>query len=176
MATPVSSLTNTNLDFKEGDFIVVDVETSAGSGVWETKKLSRANLFRLSGRLIKVTIASAQVLTSNASPVTLVPAPGSGLALACEWAAFKMTYNSIAYTAFTRNEIYASGATHEQFFIEGALSNTADTWVKMRNNDTETDNEQFRENVPLVFSTQGGNPLLGNSDVDIYLKYEIFDV
>lgn len=53
---------------------------------------------------VVVTIPSASVLTLNATPVTLVAAPGSGKALIFEGATMYLAYNSAAYAGIAVGE------------------------------------------------------------------------
>ena len=53
---------------------------------------------------LDVTILPAAMLTLNATPVTLIPAPGAGLMLIFEGAHLSMTYGSAAYAGIAAGE------------------------------------------------------------------------
>jgi hypothetical protein len=62
----------------------------------------------------KLTIATADVLTLNTTPIEIVAAPGAGYAIEVISASMKMVYNSATYSTNTSLELLTAGATDSQ--------------------------------------------------------------
>ena len=61
-------------------------------------------------RTVKLTIASADVLTLNTVPIEIVAAPGAGFAIRIIDVSLKMVYNSVPYATNTRLQLQTDGA------------------------------------------------------------------
>lgn len=121
--------------------------------------------FRLSG-----VMNSAAILSANSSPITLIPAPGSGLVVLPIQYFFKLDYNSVAYATNTTFRIYLNG-NDMSGSISTLLTATADTWrFDLPSEFTTTTSP---ENAALVFQVDSGNPTSGNSTIDWTVIYRI---
>ena len=70
-----------------------------------------ANFVAVGGQIAVVTLSSAQILALNATPVSLISAPGSGKSIVVDEALFKMTFGTIAYTGTNNLELrYTNGS------------------------------------------------------------------
>ena len=145
---------------------IVSVGTS--SDQFNANKVPNANItgaYRASG-----SISSALILTSNASPVSLIAAPGAGNIILPIMFFVSLDYNSAAYATntsfrFEINGVAVSGTN------SSILPGTADRYTSMLPVafDTTTD----MRNQPLVFETQTGNPTAGNSLIYYTIIYRI---
>jgi hypothetical protein len=121
----------------------------------------------------KLTIASADVLTLNSTPLTIVAATGVGTAIEVISANVLMTYNTTAYATNTNIIIKNSGATDEQFGA-AILNATVNMQKKLQEVTTSTATDtQIIENTSLQVSVRTGNPTAGDSDIAVYITYRI---
>lgn len=171
----IHGLSDTVKDFKADDRIAVDVETTAGSGVWVTKYLTKQNLFEFAGRVLKISISNAQLLALFTTPITLVAAPGPGYVVACDWSAFKFNWGSIAFASHSALLIKNSTAVDEQGGRDGYLSGSANSFTTLAFVDNKIGANQYVENDALVL-TSTGDPTAGDSDGVLYYKYFIFEI
>ena len=123
-----------------------------------------------------ITIATAAVLTLNATPVTIVAAPGSGKAIEVVSASVKLDFNSAAYATVNTVILETSGATERQFDVD-ILDATVSTVRKMiaihASGATDT---QLIDNAALTVKAKTSNPTTGDSDIKVYLRYRIIDL
>jgi len=119
---------------------------------------------------LKQTIATANVLTLNGTPVTLIEAPGSGRAILLLSAAVFLDYNSIAYATNTNLQIQTDGS-NEVLFESGILQSVNDTFVQLTRVSGAAGNDQVIENAAVEATVETGNPTAGNSPITIYLTY-----
>lgn len=115
------------------------------------------------------TIGSAAVLTANASPVTIVSAPGSGYAILPIAFYVFLDYNSAAYATNTtfRFEINSRAVTASN---TGLLPATADRYGIMYPIDLDAGDIG---NSALTFEVQTGDPTAGNSPIYVTTVYRI---
>lgn len=122
-----------------------------------------------------VTIATAAVKTLNATPVTLVAAPGAGKALVLVGALFWLDYNSAAYNGIAEGEDLAikindgSGATLATVEATGFLDATADAWRYVLPT-TAADIAPVAD-APLVLQMLVGEIATGNSPLKVRVLY-----
>jgi len=130
------------------------------------------------------TIATASVLTLNATPVALVPAPGSGKIIVPKSLHLWYDYNSAAYAAIAAGEdlivSYTNGSGEEVARVEttGFLDQTADEhrFVNCKAGvDAVADFEPVA-NAALVLSLLSGEITTGNSPIKFEVIYEIRDL
>jgi hypothetical protein len=121
----------------------------------------------------EVTIPTASIQTGNASPVTIVAAPGSGKVILPLIIFTKLDYNSAAYATNTdfRFEINGVACTG---VVSNVLDATADRWSMIVITQIESSATTL-ENMPLVFEVQTGNPTAGNSPLYVRCLYTIID-
>jgi len=120
----------------------------------------------------KLTIATADVLTLNTTPIEIVAAPGAGYAIEVLSASMKMVYNSVAYATNTTLELKVTGANSPQIqWGASVLSATIDKF-NAQSIDSNS-NTNVLENAPLMATVDLGNPTAGDSDITIYVTYRI---
>jgi hypothetical protein len=120
----------------------------------------------------KLTIASADVLTLNTTPLTIVAAQGAGYAIEVLSASLRMVFNSVAYATNTRVEILASGASVPQLqFGTGVLSSASNVLNSIGKGGGVGTN--MIDNTSIVVSVDSGDPTAGDSDITVYITYRI---
>jgi len=118
-----------------------------------------------------LTIASADVLTLNTTPIEIVAATGAGTAIEVLSASMKMVYNSTPYATNTALSLVTN--TADLFQFETELAQIADCFSKFGSEDAAPDNIQFVENEALQVTVGTGNPTAGDSDIKVYVTYRI---
>jgi len=124
----------------------------------------------------KVTIPTAQVLTLSSVPVTIVAAPGSGLAIEVISAAWKMTYAGVAYATNTSLRLMTLGATAAQAQDNVGLANANSMFQKIPLLGGGINDIDLVANQPLQVSVATGDPTAGTSDISVYVAYRIMEV
>lgn len=124
-----------------------------------------------------ITIPTAQVLTLNSSPITLIESPGANKAIEVTSASSLLTYNSITYAPFPDIEIKTETAIYDQFVIAKILGSTATRHligVVFSKIITTVDGQIIPDEKLLA--TTSVDPGVGNSDIVIYTSYKIIDI
>jgi len=115
----------------------------------------------------EISLSSAQILASNATPIDLVAAPGAGKIIVPEKFITQFTYNSIAYatniTFLARFNSASTGAT--LISLDAAASRI--TLVG------SSDWNPALSNTKLEVYTATGNPTAGNSTMKVGVYYKI---
>ena len=121
----------------------------------------------------KLTIASADVLTLNTTPIEIVAAPGAGYAIEVISASMKMVYVSATYATNTSLELLTAGATNSQ--ASTVIKNSASTIRRFADATTlaSATATQLVENAALNVTVASGDPTAGDSDITIYVTYRI---
>jgi hypothetical protein len=140
---------------------------------------AKANTADFSGLIelksFEVTIPSAQVLTLNTAPITLVPAQGANKIIVPVSIAGQMVYGTTPY-ATNGNLQILNGGTDEialvnaSGFLFGTTSRTVN--ISMLNATLATDT-QYVGNAALTVTVNGGNPTAGDSDITIRCLYYV---
>lgn len=125
-------------------------------------------------RCASLTIATADVLTLNSVPLTIVDAV-AGYAIEVISASVSIVFNSAAYAANTTLTLLHSGASFEQ-----AASTTLDATVTQIANfakGTPSDSQtQILSGVDLNVSARTGDPTTGDSDIEVFVLYRLIPV
>jgi hypothetical protein len=104
----------------------------------------------------------------------LIPSPGVGYYIQVLTASCKVSFNSIAYSVYTTLNIYTDTATVIQHTFGNALNATLSRiGVSAQQGISGQAGTQLISDKGVYLITQTGNPLLGNSDIIIYLTYRI---
>jgi hypothetical protein len=121
----------------------------------------------------KLTIATADVLHLNTTPLTIVAAPGAGYAIEVISASMKMVYVSATYSTNTTLELITAGATNSQ--ASTVIKNSASTIRRFADATTlaSATATQLVENAALNVKVASGDPTAGDSDITIYVTYRI---
>jgi len=131
----------------------------------------------------KVSITTAQVLALNATPISLVAAPGANLAVVFLDAMVLLDYNSAAYDGVAADEdliiSYTDGSGEQVAEIEttGFIDQTNDElrYCTPSAGADGADNAYIIPvaNAALVISLLTGEVATGNSPIDIVLHYKV---
>lgn len=119
-----------------------------------------------------LTIATADVLTLNSTPLTIVPAVAGKKIIPIE-ASVDVDFNSVAYATNTTLELKHSGAA---LGIKrcNALASTISNGMNFDVNVAPTAlNTQLLVNADLVVTVATGNPTAGDSDITVYVLYRL---
>ena len=121
----------------------------------------------------KLTIASADVLHLNTTPIEIIAAPGVGYAIEVISASMKMVYVSATYATNTSLELITAGATNSQ--ASTVIKNSASTIRRFADATTlaSATATQLVENAALNVKVASGDPTAGDSDIKIYVTYRI---
>ena len=121
----------------------------------------------------KLTIATADVLHLNTTPIEIVAAPGAGYAIEVISASMKMVYNSATYATNTSLELLTTGATNSQ--ASTVIKNSASTIRRFADATTlaSATATQLVDNAALNVTVASGDPTAGDSDITIYVTYRI---
>ena len=121
-----------------------------------------------------INVPSADVLTLFTTPYLLIDSPGAGYFIQVLTASCKVNFNTTAYTVSTSLNIYTDTATRVQHTLNNALnasfSRIGASAQQGINGPADT---QLISDKGVYLQTQVGNPLLGDSDIVIYLSYKI---
>ena len=162
----------------DGDIIhVVDISDTTDSPQGTSKKSTLRVIRKAMGDIYEaeLSIATAAVLTLNATPLTIVAAPGAGYAIEVITATYGATYNSVAYATNTLLQVITAGATVTQYNLPSGLTFTASGKWQMYQYSSAfgATSTQVIENAALQVKVATGNPTAGNSDIKVYVLYRI---
>jgi hypothetical protein len=126
-------------------------------------------------KTVKLTIPTASVLTLYTTPLTIIAAPGAGYAIEVISAAYRLTFNSIAYaTNTTLRLIQDTADVPVGSSVSSALAATITQMsdINAINNPT-SGQTKIIENKALTVTVATGDPTAGNSALDIYVTYRL---
>lgn len=124
-----------------------------------------------------LTIPTASVLTLNASPLTIVAAPGSGKYIEVISATSQITYVAAAYATNTTLQLICNGADVAQVQDTAILISTVTKNTKFQQVTAATAGQtQIIANTALQVKVATGNPVTGDSDITVTVIYAIRDV
>ena len=120
-----------------------------------------------------LTIASADVLQLNSTPLTIVAAQGAGTAIDVVSASMLMNFNSVAYATNVQLSLKTDGSTDYQ--ADSRINNTANTIRKFAIATTlaSATATQLVENAALQVTVTTGDPTAGDSDITVYVTYRV---
>ena len=121
----------------------------------------------------KLTIATADVLHLNTTPIEIVAAPGAGYAIEVISASMNMVYVSATYATNTSLELITAGATNSQ--ASTVIKNSASTIRRFADATTlaSATATQLVDNAALNVTVASGDPTAGDSDITVYVTYRI---
>lgn len=123
------------------------------------------------GGTAELTIASADVLTLNSTPLTIVSAV-PGYAIEVVSASVKVDFNTTAYATNKTMLLITDTATSQQANAE--INATVAQIGKFRNTEVGSPSlTQLIANADLLVKVDGGNPTAGDSDVTVYVNYRL---
>lgn len=125
------------------------------------------------GGSVALTIASADVLTLNSTPITLVGAV-SGYAIEVISASVKVDYNTTPYATNTDIELKTSGANVAQAKGIAALAASVARISNLTISPTPSAAQTvIISNADLTVSVNSGDPTAGDSDITVYVHYRL---
>lgn len=121
-----------------------------------------------------ITILSAAVLTLNSSPVTVVPAFGSGTVVALESLVIKFENVTTPYATNTTFRLTQGGTAH--LASAQVLDATANRILQItRAGNGLAGATMLFENTATTATVQTGNPTSGDGDLKLYVRYRIIE-
>lgn len=121
---------------------------------------------------VRVPLTSAQILASNTTPITLVPAPGAGKYISVDEVVAKMTFGSVQYTGANAVEVrYTDGSGVK---VTGDL---AAAWLNSAS--TRVDKAIGAAvavavaNAAIVVAVPSANPGAGDGTVTLDILYRV---
>lgn len=122
-----------------------------------------------------VTAGSAEVLAGNATPITLVSAPGTNNVVVPIFPiAIQLDYQSAAYATNTSIRVEINGVAVSATDAT-LLTQTADSLAYMNGATLGATALSSFKNQALVLKVQTGNPTAGDSPIAIKFSYRIMD-
>jgi hypothetical protein len=124
-----------------------------------------------------LTIASADVLKLNSTPLTIVAAQGVGTAIEVISASARVIYNSAAYATNTTLQLISpGGATLVQATTTTVLAVTQNTHTGFIRTAPIASGGSIFENTELTVNVFNGDPTAGDSEITVYVLYRIISV
>lgn len=120
-------------------------------------------------KTVKVTLTSAQILSSNTTPIQLIAAPGAGKMIMVLSFAGNLTYNTATYATNTSGQL-VQGATLVRTF---SLAFTTSGQIYLAPSSPPLALSSTLENQSISFSTQTGDPTAGDGTIDLHLTYTV---
>ncbi len=148
----------------------------------EPAKLDALELGPTVMSVIDVTIPTAAVLTLNATPVSIVPAPGAGFVNIFESAMLSMKFNSVAYDGVAGGEdlvfSYTDGSGVKVALVEttGFVDQITDQMRFAKHYGaliTTNSSETPTANAAIVLSLLSGEIATGDSDLKVRCFYRV---
>lgn len=125
------------------------------------------------GGSASLTIASADVLTLNTKPLTIVGAV-AGYAIEVVSASMKIAFNTTPYATNTTLTLITSGATEPQ--ADNSIDATVSRTGRFRHRSTSGASAtatQIITNAELQVSVDSGDPTAGDSDITVFVNYRL---
>lgn len=160
-------------DHTDGTWVATDIYKgelffNQADGVLWTRDDNGVNCI---GGSTSLTIANADVLQLNSTPLTIVPAV-AGYAIEVISASLKIDFNTTAYATNTMITLITSGATEPQ--ADNDIDATVSRIGRFRNRSTSgvsVTATQIITNADLQVSVDLGDPTAGDSDITVYVHY-----
>ena len=123
------------------------------------------------GGSASLTIASADVLTLNTTPLTIVGAV-AGYAIEVVSASVKIAFGSVAYATNVSLQLINAASDIEQV-ISATLDATVAQTARFSTAIPAAGQTQVTENTALQVSVKSGDPTAGDSDITVYVNYRL---
>ena len=127
-------------------------------------------------RCASLSIASADVLTLNSTPLTIVAAQGAGTTIEPITAKMKIVFGTTPYATNTTLQIQHAGAALgivQNSSLNSTISNITNFDAQVAPTSLNT---QMLENAALEVQVNTGNPTAGDSDITIHVYYRVINV
>jgi hypothetical protein len=120
------------------------------------------------------TLTSAQILSLNTTPITIVPAPGANKYIVVKSAMARLNYNTTTYSAADLQLIVSA---QPQYYLNDTIDGTfsfVTQFIKQNSAVGNVTDLQFLGNTALK-AKASANPTSGNGTLDILVEYQILD-
>jgi len=157
-------------DVNVGDLVTCTVANAGGTqaGVGSSWKVTHTAEVDAVLKKATVTIATADVLTLNATPVLLIPAiTGKSAKIVSGY--LKATFNSAAYA--TNTALIIQGLTLSTLQAGTSIAFVSNTFKNLAIVDGGTSDIQMKVNEAIYVSVSTGNPTAGDSDIEVTVYY-----
>lgn len=130
-------------------------------------------------KYVAVTVPSAEVLALNATPKTIVPAPGAGYTTVIHKALLVLNYNSAAYSANGILGLYETDASGQvltgTLTLASFLGATTDTQKELSPSAAHSSTTGLTRlaNKAVVLTMATGETTTGDSPVTVHCWYSI---
>ena len=153
-----------------------DVVSVAVSGDATLSAAGALTLAVTQAKYVKVPVSSAEILAINATPKTIVAAPGAGFTTVIHKALLVLNYNSAAYAnngVLGLYETNAAGALLTgTLTLASFLAQTADTQKELHPTAASATTGLTRlDNKAVVLTAATGETITGDSPVDVHCWY-----
>jgi hypothetical protein len=123
-----------------------------------------------------VTLTSAQILSSNTTPITILASPGVGRANIVSSILASCTFVTTAYTTNLDVNVYAVGGTAKLFERADLLGFTSSGIDQLYPLEVLTSEFQNAANSAINFATSVGDPLAGDGTITLRIIYQTINV
>jgi hypothetical protein len=160
-------------DHTDGTWIATDIYKgelffNQADGVLWTRDDNGVNCI---GGSASLTIASADVLTLNTTPLTIVPAV-AGKTISVIGFSRSVNYGTTAYATNTHLQLKTAGANVGQVQQSNSLAATTSShWNDFDRVTPTAGQTQLLANADLQVFVPTGNPTAGDSDITVYVHY-----
>ena len=121
------------------------------------------------GGSASLTIASADVLTLNTTPLTIVPAAGVGTFIELISASVYIDFNTTPYATDKSLYLFQDTATESMASNSNALGATSTVLSGF----IKEEGANSLENTPVKVKSLTTDPTAGDSDITVFVKYRI---
>ncbi len=135
-------------------------------------KITAQDIANLSVRTVKVTLSSAEILQLFTTPKTLVAAQGSGKIINLISVTANLNYNSTTYGTNTDLQFAIGTGWGGIITMTGFLGSSSNS-IKISPITAVSGDPANISNRSLRVICPSGNPITGNSTVDIYVTYNV---
>lgn len=122
----------------------------------------------------KISLSSAEILALFTTPKVLVAAQGVNTVVQPIAIVIQKNFNSIAYNTNTNLRL-ATGTIFEKQ-LANAIGFTQNEIGSYSVSVNASDAAALSKNVDITLKAETGNPLSGNSTIDVYLTYKVINL
>ena len=127
--------------------------------------------------IVSIPLTSAQLLATFSSPLTLVAAPGVGLAFAFAWSIYDVLAGSAPYVATdTGPQVWygtSVGTAFDGLALAALFAATTNQIVQGQANLTSPASRAGIENQPLVLASPSADMTAGNGTATLTIAYSV---
>lgn len=125
----------------------------------------------------RLTIASADVLTLDTTPIQIIAAQGAGTVIEVISGFVSIDFNTTAYSTSTDLIVETAGATKPQLEGIGALNCPSSLIPKFTPVDGQDKGSLvINAAVNVSVPTASGNPTAGDSDIEVFVYYRVINI